>query len=41
MKASSTQEAVKMNQASIGGYIAHKRREQNLTQKVYHDEKRK
>ena len=29
-----------MNQASIGGYI-HKRRKQNLTQKVYCDEKRK
>ena len=31
LKVSSIQEAFKMNQTSIGGYIARKRKEQNLT----------
>ena len=32
LKASSTQEAFQINQTVIGSYIAHKRKEQNLTQ---------
>jgi len=32
LRASSPQEAFQMNQTAIGGYIARKRKEQNLTQ---------